>query len=135
MLQQSKNLRKCATATMGTVLMALSISIPFSCKTHDADERIAYDNIVRLQNENKLDSLGEALEDYFDTYDSDACHFAQLKDLNDRFFNEHSDWENAQSSLTLEGVRQFLDDHPDGFDNLVDACYDVIIKLHELKML
>ena len=32
-------------------------------------------------------------------------------------------------------VFRSFDDHPDGFDNLVDACYDVIIKLHELNFL
>lgn len=28
-----------------------------------------------------------------------------------------------------------FDDHPDGFDNPVDACYELILKLNELKML
>ena len=32
-------------------------------------------------------------------------------------------------------VFRSFDDHPDGFDNLIDACYEMILKLNELKML
>lgn len=32
-------------------------------------------------------------------------------------------------------VFRSFDDHLDGFDNLVDACVETILKLHELKML
>ena len=32
-------------------------------------------------------------------------------------------------------VFRSFDKHPDGFDNLVDACYEMILKLNELKML
>ena len=99
----------------------------------DSDERAAYDNIVRFENAHQLDSLGEALNNYFDTYNSDAFHYSQLKDLHDRFFTERDDWQAAADGLSLEAVRHFLDLHPDGFylrdakqklDSLsyVDAC-------------
>ena len=61
----------------------------------DADERTAYDNIIRYENTHQLDSLGEALNDYFDTYNSDAFHYSQLKDLHDRFFTERDDWQSV----------------------------------------
>ena len=32
-------------------------------------------------------------------------------------------------------VFRSFDDHPDGFDNLVDVCYELILKLHELNLL
>lgn len=32
-------------------------------------------------------------------------------------------------------VFRSFDDHPDGFDNLVDACYEMVLKLHEQKLL
>lgn len=80
----------------------------------DADERAAYDTIVRYQNENKLDSLAEALNDYFDLYNSDAYHYSQLKALHDRFFTERADWQAAEKLHSYEAVRNFLDVHPDG---------------------
>ena len=82
---------------------------------NDADERTAYDNIIRYENTHQLDSLGEALNDYFDTYNSDAFHYSQLKDLHDRFFTERDDWQSTEASMSLEAVRQFLGVHPDGF--------------------
>ena len=99
----------------------------------DMDERTAYDNIIRYENTHQLDSLGEALNDYFDTYNSDAFHYSQLKDLHDRFFTERDDWQATENNMSLETVRQFLGVHPDGFyliaatqklDSLsyVDAC-------------
>ena len=99
----------------------------------DTDERTAYDNIIRYENTNQLDSLSEALNDYFDTYNSDAFHYSQLKDLHDRFFTERDDWQAIKENLSVEAVRQFLYVHPDGFylseanrklDSLsyVDAC-------------
>ena len=80
----------------------------------NADERAAYDNIVRYQNEGRLDSLAEALSTYLDTYNPDAHHYSQLKALGDRFFVERTDWQAAEGSLTLASVRHFLDVHPDG---------------------
>lgn len=99
----------------------------------DAEERVAYERILRYQNEQQLDSLGEALNSYFDTYTSDAFHYSQLKDLHDRFFTERADWQAAEKLHSLEAVRNFLDAHPDGlfrkqanhqFDSLafVGAC-------------
>lgn len=82
---------------------------------NDADERAAYDNIMRYENTHQLDSLGEALNDYFDTYNPDAFHYSQLKDLHDRFFTERDDWQAAEGQMSLEAVRHFLDVHPDGF--------------------
>ena len=32
-------------------------------------------------------------------------------------------------------VFRSFDDHPDGFDNLVDACYEMIIRLDEFNLL
>ena len=61
----------------------------------DADERTVYDNIMRYERERNLDSLDVALNDYFDTYNSDAFHYSQLKGLHDRFFTERSDWQEA----------------------------------------
>ena len=81
----------------------------------DADERTAYDNIIRYENTHQLDSLESALNEYFDTYNSDAFHYSQLKDLHDRFFTERDDWQTAADDLSLETVRHFLDVHPDGF--------------------
>ena len=81
----------------------------------DADERTAYDNIIRYENTHQLDSLGEALNDYFDTYNSDAFHYSQLKELHDRFFTERDDWQAAEDQMSLDAVRHFLDVHPDGF--------------------
>ena len=86
----------------------------------DAEERVVYDRIIRYQNLHQLDSLGNALEEYFDTYNSDAFHYSQLKDLNDRFFTERADWQAAEASLSAQTVRHFIDAHPDGF-YLADA--------------
>lgn len=46
-----------------------------------------------------------------------------------RFMKEYVEYANDEISIT--GI--FL--HTTGNDNLVDACYEMIIKLHELKML
>ena len=81
----------------------------------DEDERTVYDRIMCYENEHQLDSLGEALNDYFDTYNSDAFHYSQLKELNDRFFAERADWQAADGLKSLDAVRHFLDVHPDGF--------------------
>ena len=81
----------------------------------DDDERRAYDAIMRYENAHQLDSLSEALNDYFDTYNSDAYHYSQLKGLHDRFFTERADWQAAEGILSIESVRHFLDVHPDGF--------------------
>ena len=81
----------------------------------DTDERAAYDNIMRYENAHQLDSLGEALNEYFDTYNSDAFHYSQLKELHDRFFTERDDWQAAEDQMSLDAVRHFLDVHPDGF--------------------
>lgn len=35
----------------------------------------------------------------------------------------------------VDFVFRSFDDYPDGFDNLVDACYKMIIKLHEKNLL
>ena len=38
-------------------------------------------------------------------------------------------------AVSRDIVFRSFDDHPNGFDNTVDACYELIVKLHELKML
>lgn len=81
---------------------------------NDADERARYDKIIRFQNEEMLDSMGAALNEYFDTYTSDAYHYSQLKALNDRFFTERADWQAANGIKSLDAIRHFLDVHPDG---------------------
>ena len=81
----------------------------------DDDERMAYDTIMRYENANQLDSLSEALNDYFDTYTSDAFHYSQLKELHDRFFTERADWQAAEGLTSVDAIRHFLDLHPDGF--------------------
>ena len=81
----------------------------------DADEQTMYNNIIRYENQHRLDSLGEALDVYFDTYNPDAYHYSQLKDLHDRFFTERSDWQALDGTMSLEAVQRFMDIHPDGF--------------------
>ena len=81
---------------------------------NDADERAAYDRIVRFQNEEQLDSMGAALNDYFDTYTSDAHYYSQLKALHDRYFTERADWQATCGIKSLDAIRHFLDVHPDG---------------------
>lgn len=81
----------------------------------DEDERLAYEAIMRYQNEKKLDSLGVALDEYLDTYNSDAYHFSQIKELNDRYSTERADWNAAEGIMSIEAIRHFVDLHPDGF--------------------
>ena len=97
---------------LATAFVAVTLS---SCGGNPADERADYDQIVRFQNESKLDSLGIAINAYLDTYDADATYFLQVKDLSERFFNERTDWQSTQAALSLTALRQFLDAHPDGF--------------------
>lgn len=96
------------------VLGALAAWFLFFRGGNDTDERVAYDRIIRYQNEEMLDSLGDALNEYFDTYNADAYHYSQLKALNDRFTAERADWQAAEGIMSLEAVRHFLDVHPDG---------------------
>ena len=70
---------------------------------------------MRYEREQLFDSLDVALNDYFDTYNSDAYHYSQLKDLNDRFFTERADWQAVENVLSMDAVRHFLDVHPAGF--------------------
>lgn len=81
----------------------------------DADERVVYDRIIHYQNLHQYDLMGKALEEYFDTYNPDAFHYSQLKNLNDRFFTERADWKAASASLSTSTIRHFIDAHPDGF--------------------
>lgn len=81
----------------------------------DADERVVYDRIIRYQNLHQYDLMGKALEEYIDTYNPDAFHYSQLKNLNDRFFTERADWKAAAASLSASAIRRFIDAHPDGF--------------------
>ncbi|MBR1520855.1 MAG: hypothetical protein IJ635_06430 [Bacteroidaceae bacterium] len=81
----------------------------------DNDERAAYDAINRYSQTHQLDSLATALNDYFDTYNSDAYHYSQLKELNDRFFGERADWQALEGAMSVDAIRHFLDEHPDGF--------------------
>ena len=46
-----------------------------------------------------------------------------------RFMNDYVEYANDEISIT----GRYL--HTTGNDNLVDACYEMILKLHELKML
>lgn len=117
---KQKTSSKSATATiviLSLVIVALAgagVWYLFLRGGGDSDERAAYERIVRLQNENQLDSLADALEDYFDIYDSDASHYLQLKDLREKFFTERADWQAAQGIMSVDAIRHFLDVHPDG---------------------
>lgn len=113
--------KKRATATIAIISIVIVILAGaaafflFFRGGSDDDERVAYDNIMHYENAHQLDSLGEALNDYFDTYSADAYHYSQLKELHDCFFTERADWQAAEGALSLEAVRHFLDIHPDGF--------------------
>ena len=87
----------------------------FFRSSDDADERVAYENILRYERDCSFDSLEVALNEYFDTYNPDAFHYSQLKDLYDRFSVERADWNAASGVSSLDAVRHFLDVHPDGF--------------------
>ncbi len=93
----------------------------------DEEERLMYENIIRYEQEDKLDSLEEALDDYFDTYNSDAYHYTQLKDLNERFMTERADWQAAANLVSADAVHHFLDQHPDGFfRNIANSKLDTL---------
>lgn len=81
----------------------------------DDDERLAFENITRYEQENKLDSLADALHSYFDMYNADAYHYSQLKDLDSRFSTENADWQAVAKLSSIDAIHHFLDDHPDGF--------------------
>ncbi|MBO4673021.1 MAG: hypothetical protein J5616_01555 [Bacteroidaceae bacterium] len=115
---QARGRATSAIAVISLVIVALAcaaIWFLFFRGGSDADERTVYENIMRYENERNLDSLDVALNDYFDTYNSDAFHYSQLKDLHDRFFNERADWQAAESAMSMESIRHFMDVHPDGF--------------------
>ncbi|MBQ6965078.1 MAG: hypothetical protein IJP82_05245 [Bacteroidaceae bacterium] len=82
---------------------------------NDTDEREAYNTIMQYENERKYDIMEEALSSYFDTYNADAYHFSQLKELYDRFTSESADWKGAEAEMTYAAIQHFLDVHPDGF--------------------
>ena len=82
---------------------------------NDEDEREAYEKIVRLQEDGDYLMMEEAINEYFDTYNSDAFHYSQLKDLSNRFFAEHADWLAVENAGEAYAIRSFLDVHPDGF--------------------
>ena len=91
----------------------------------DTEESVLYENIVRYQNTQQLDSLSMALRSYFDTYEAEAPHYSELQSLRQRFFTEETDWQNAVQQPTCQSVRHFLDLHPDGFFlNKATAMFD-----------
>ncbi|NLV53057.1 MAG: hypothetical protein GXY64_07305 [Bacteroidales bacterium] len=110
-----------ATATivvMSLVILSLAgaaVWFLFFGRGSDMDERAAYDRIMRFEKERQFDSLDVALNEYIDTYNSDAFHYSQIKELSDRFSTERSDWEAVKGVMSLQSVRRFLDMHPDGF--------------------
>lgn len=117
--QPKKKGRAVATIiTVSLLLIALAVGgawFLFMRGSSDGDERTAFDNITRFEREGKLDSLEVALNAYFDTFNPDSYHFNQLKELNDRFFAERSDWQAVEGLSSVEAVHRFLDKHPDGF--------------------
>ena len=116
--KEGKKRAGCTILTVSLLIVALAAFAGwylFFRGGNDTDERVAYNTITRYAQENNVDSLGEALNVYFDTYNSDAYHFSQLKELSDRFFTEQADWQTADGQNTKDAFRHFLDLHPDGF--------------------
>ncbi|MBQ0046314.1 MAG: zinc ribbon domain-containing protein [Prevotellaceae bacterium] len=115
----AKKKKSGATAAVITlvilILASAAVWFLFFRGGSDEDERTAYENVLRYQTEEKMDSLEEALNDYFDTYNDDAYHYSQLKEILDRFTPENDDWKNVSGMKSAEAVRHFLDVHPDGF--------------------
>lgn len=81
----------------------------------DAEEREAYEQIIRYQQEGDFMMMQEALNEYFDTYTPDASHYSLLKELADKSASEQTDWKSAESAGTADAIRNFLTTHPDGF--------------------
>lgn len=81
----------------------------------DNEETKAYETIVRFEQENNVDSLECALNRYLDTYNPDAQHYSQVKDMGDRFFAERDEWKHTESQNSVEAIHCFLDDHPVGY--------------------
>lgn len=110
--------RAIGTIVMTTIVILVLATVAtwylFFRGSSNADERIAYDTAIRLRNEGKLDSLCFALNDYLDTYNADAYHYSQMKELNDCLATERADWQAAVAILSLEKIRYFIDIHPDG---------------------
>lgn len=79
------------------------------------EEREAFDRIMSLKSEGDTDLFAQSLNEYLDTYNSDAYHFSQLKALGDRFFTEQADWNDARERMTVTSMRHFLASHPEGF--------------------
>lgn len=72
-------------------LSALSAWFLFFRGGNDADEREAYEQIIRYQQEGDFLMMKEAINEYFNTYNSDAFHYSMLKELSDRHFTEHDE--------------------------------------------
>lgn len=112
-------------AAVVVVLAVAGVKNIFFGDGEDADEIRAYEDIMRYEREHQLDSLHEALGQYFDLYNVDAFHFSQLKALNDEFAGEYDEWRTVERHLSLDGVRCFLDHYPDGrFREIAERCED-----------
>lgn len=117
--QQPKKGSVAATiAIVSLVIIALAgaaVWFLFFRGGNDDDERLAFENITRYEQESKLDSLEEALTEYLDTYNPDAHHYAQVNELNTKFSTERADWQASVRLASSEAIHNFLDQHPDGF--------------------
>lgn len=112
-------------AAVVIVLAVAGVKNIFFGKGEDADELQAYEDIMRYERDNQLDSLHEALGQYFDLYNADAFHFSQLKALHDEFAGEYDEWRTVERHLSLDGVRSFLDHYPEGrFRVIAEHCED-----------
>lgn len=109
------------------VLAGAAVWYIFFKGSDDNSERQVFESITRYEQQRNYDSLEIALSEYLDTYNSDAFHYQQVKNLSDRFFAENTDWQAATKSLSIESMNNFINIHPDGF--FKDVAYDKLDSL------
>lgn len=114
-----------AMLAVAAVLAASAVRSLFFGEGSNEEERKAFETIMRYEKDCQLDSLYDALGEYFDLYNSDAFHFSQLKALNDRFVGEYDEWKAVEENMTLDEVHCFLDHYPDGYyHEQAERCED-----------
>ena len=102
---------------------------------NDGDEREAYEQIIRYRQKGDYSMMAQAINEYFDTYNPDAFHYSMLKDLSDRFFAEHADWQAVENAATADAIRNYLDIHPDGFyRQLADVKLDSLFFIEAAEL-
>lgn len=104
-----------AVSTVIVLLAGAAVWYIFFKGSDDTSEREAYATITRLEQQHNYDSLEIAINEYLDTYNNDAFHYQQIKDLSNRFSTENADWQSAVKNMSLNSVENFLNLHPDGF--------------------